>query len=316
MSVTIQLDEWPKDSPERLHATKQIIETCPLMNNVCFVQCHFTAQTWMPIFAGLCKVQAREVNLGLLECTFDDEAANQLKVFLHECPKSVHLHVSQPVHFSSPCRALRLLPVLGPSVRRLQINLFQFQMRANEKQVYMLKTEKCNPVIEESMTFLGNSMNNLAVKELRFAISPVHSDIFYDHIVSRIPYLYGVESLVIAHSTLQNLETDWQSFERKKQSLLLALDRNCSVQKLDVTEAPWSDHDITILESVLHRNACISSWIASSPDEIPCSSLWPHVLFRIQQKSPIQTTFTYEALRTLSPMTAREDILKKYDQNV
>jgi hypothetical protein len=67
-----------------LRAIAQIIETCPWMKNISFVQCDFTAETWMPLFAALCKVQAPEVTLGLIDCTFDNEAANQLKIFLHE----------------------------------------------------------------------------------------------------------------------------------------------------------------------------------------------------------------------------------------
>jgi hypothetical protein len=294
---TILLDQSPKDSQGRLHAVEQIIEICPLMNKVCFVQCDFTPQIWMSIFAGLCKVQAPEVDLGLIDCQFDDEAANQLKTFLHVCPQSVYLHINQPQHLFPPCQSFRLLPLLGPSVHCLQILLICWCR--NRKRILYLG-DRDQRIIEESVNFLGRSTNNLAVRELRFAISPVHVRGFYDRIISRIPSLYGIESLVIANGTHDNLGNHWRAFERTKKSLLRALDINCSVQKFELTAAPWSDDEITFLESVLHRNACISSWIASSPAEIPCFGLWPHVLFRIMQKSsPIQTTIIYEALRTL-----------------
>jgi hypothetical protein len=275
------------------------------------MQCDFTAQTWMPLGAALCQVQAPEVTLGLIDCKFDDEAFHQFKVFLHECPKPVHLFTDASQDWFPPSQPSRLLPLLGPCVRDLKILMLRFD--SGEYRYRLAVNWDSQPLIEETMSFLGKNVHNLSIQELTFGSLRHSND--YHAVVSRIPSLYGVGSLVVTPSIIGE-QTDWQAFEENKQSVLAALDKNCTIQKFEVKGYPWSDHDVHVLESILHRNACISCWIASSPDEIPYTGLWPHVLFRIMQKSPIQTTIIYEALRTLNPMTATIDIWKNYEQNL
>jgi hypothetical protein len=240
---TIQVQPSPySHEQEQLHAAEELIESCPLMNNICFVQCDFTAQTWMHIFAALCQVHAPEVNLGLIDCKLDDEAANQLKILLHKCPKTVHLFTNASQDWFPPSEPSQLLPLLGPSVCCLQILLVHYD--SNYRFNLMFNWDH-GQAIMETMNFLGNSTNNLAVQELRFYIDFQHANLF-GILVSRIPYMYGVERLVIEPRTTVGLFTNWQAYEEKKQYLLRALDRNFTIQKFEITGYPfWSDHDIT-----------------------------------------------------------------------
>jgi hypothetical protein len=152
------------------------------------------------------------------------------------------------------------------------------------------------------------STTNLALRELHF--DHVRKADEYAAIILKILDISGVESLIIAPFT-KGEHFDLQSNEDLKLYLLRALDKNWTLQKFEITGFPWNDQEITFLESVRHRNACISSLIGSSSslssfsDEILCFGLWPHVLFRIMQKFPIQTTLIYDAFKSLSPVIAR-----------
>jgi hypothetical protein len=88
--------------------------------------------------------------------------------------------------------------------------------------------------------------------------------------------MYGVERLVIAPATFDDWRSlSWNAIQEWNQSLLHALDKNCTIQNFEITGYPfWKNHhgwfyrEIHI-KSFLRRNTFISSLIASSPEEIP-----------------------------------------------